>query len=70
MDYEKFYEDFIPKACLPNDYGGDLDTIEVLHQKQCKVLQEANELFYFEEKVLKYQFEDADIDGHECDTRL
>lgn len=71
MDWEKFYEDFIPKSCLPSDYGGELESIGVLHEKQKKVLRDLSELFYHEEKVMKFEYEDADIDEHdEFNTKL
>jgi CRAL/TRIO domain len=71
MDWEKFYQDYIPKSCLPSDYGGELDSIKVLHKKQCGVLEDINEFFYHDEKLLAFGYEDDDIDGHErCDTKL
>lgn len=37
MDWEEFYNR-VPKSSLSSDYGGDLESVEVLHQKQCKNL--------------------------------
>ncbi|XP_044739621.1 alpha-tocopherol transfer protein-like [Chrysoperla carnea] len=39
LDMEEFMEKHISKNCLPSDYGGDLDSIEVLHAKNCKELE-------------------------------
>lgn len=56
MDYEKFYEEFIPKSCLPSDYGGDLDSVEELHKKHKEVLMSLNEYFQLEEKQMNLEF--------------
>lgn len=49
MDYEKFYEDHIPKCCLPSDYGGDLESVKILQEKNKKVLLNMKEYFVLEE---------------------
>jgi hypothetical protein len=56
MDYEKFYEEHIPKSCLPSDYGGDLDSIEELHKKHKELLMSQNEYFLLEEKQMNLEF--------------
>lgn len=56
MDYEKFYEEIIPKACLPSDYGGDLESVEVLHTKHRATLMEMKEYFQLEEKQMNFEF--------------
>ena len=38
MDWEGFYKNRVPKSSLPSDYGGDLDSIEVLHKENCRNL--------------------------------
>jgi len=48
-DMEQFSEDFIPKRCLPADYGGDLPSIRVLHELNIKKLQEMESYFEAEE---------------------
>ena len=50
MDYEQFYKDYIPKSCLPSDFGGDLESVEVLHQKHCKEFQRLKPYFDWEEE--------------------
>lgn len=56
MDYEKFYEDHIPKHCLPSDYGGDLGSVEELNQQHKRKLMEMNEYFLLEEKQTNLEF--------------
>lgn len=63
MDMEKFYN-IIPRSCLPSEYGGDLESVDVLHDKQCKELRKMQEFFHHEGKLMRYEYEDADIDGH------
>lgn len=56
MDYEKFYEEHIPKSCLPSDYGGDLESVEILHRKNKKILMDMEEYFYLEELQMNLEF--------------
>lgn len=64
MDYEKFYEEWIPKSCLPSDYGGDLESIEDLQNKHRKSLLKMREYFLLEERMMNFEFEEYDFDGH------
>ena len=45
MDYEKFYNEVVPKSCLPSDFGGDLESVDKLHEKHCKEFLELREFF-------------------------
>lgn len=45
MEWEEFYKHGVPKSSLPSNYGGDLDTIEVLHAEHCKKLIELKGYF-------------------------
>ena len=56
MDYQKFYEEHIPKSCLPSDYGGDLESVEILHKKNKKILMDMEEYFYLEELQMNFEF--------------
>lgn len=56
MDYEKFYEEHIPKSCLPSDYGGDLESVEILREKSKKTLLSMNEYFFLEEMQKNLEF--------------
>lgn len=58
MDYEKFYREFIPKSCLPSDYGGDLESIEVLHNKQREAFMEMRDYFLMEEGQMNFEYDD------------
>jgi hypothetical protein len=50
MDYEKFYEEHIPKSCLPSDFGGDLESVEVLHENHCKEFKRLRDYYVEEEQ--------------------
>lgn len=58
MNMEKFYKDCIPKSCLPSDFGGDLESVEVLHQKHCQEFKRLQPYFNWEERqaALKLDF--------------
>ncbi|CAO1404823.1 unnamed protein product [Diamesa serratosioi] len=58
MNMEKFYKDHIPKSCLPSDFGGDLESVEVLHEKHCKEFKRLQPIFIWEEQqaALKLDF--------------
>jgi hypothetical protein len=50
MDYEKFYNKYIPKSCLPSDFGGDLESVEELHKKHCEEFTRLRPYFIAEEQ--------------------
>lgn len=56
MDYEKFYEECIPKSCLPSDYGGDLASVAELHKQTWKEMNEISEYFKLEERACNLEF--------------
>lgn len=56
MDFEKFFEEHIPKACIPSDYGGDLESVEELHSRHKALLMEMREYFELEEKQMNFEF--------------
>lgn len=62
MDYKKFYNECLPKSCLPSDYGGDLESIEVLHNEHRESLNKMRDFFLLEEKMFKFEFEGFDLD--------
>lgn len=47
---EKFYEDHIPKSSLPSDFGGNLESVEVLHKRHCEEFLRMRNFFLAEEK--------------------
>ena len=32
MDYEKFHQEYIPKSCLPSNFGGDLESLDEMQK--------------------------------------
>jgi RNAse (barnase) inhibitor barstar len=58
MNYEKFYQDFVPKSHLPSDYGGDLDSVEDLHKQQIREFMEMRDYFLMEEQQQNLQFDE------------
>lgn len=68
MDYEKFYEDCIPKSCLPSNYQGDLDDVDELHDRHRKSLLKLREYFLLEERLMNFEFEDYDFDAESVDV--
>lgn len=61
IDYEKFYEECLPKSCLPSDYGGELDSIDQLHKQHRQSLLEMREVFLLEERMFNLEFEGYDF---------
>ncbi|CAG9805867.1 unnamed protein product [Chironomus riparius] len=58
MDYEKFYENEIPKSHLPKEYGGTLGTLDELQAETTKKLMDLRDYFILEEKQRELEFED------------
>ena len=56
MDYEKFYEECIPKSSLPSDYGGDLASVAELRDKSWNELNRVSEYFKWEERASNLEF--------------
>lgn len=65
MDYEKFYKECIPKSCLPSDYGGDLESVEEMHNKQRETLMELRDYFIMEEGQMNAKFDEFAVDYDE-----
>jgi hypothetical protein len=58
MDFNQdFFEKFLPKSSMPEDYGGDLPSISQLHEKNCELLCSFKEYFELEEKHMMHQLE-------------
>ena len=49
LDYEEFFEKYVPRHCMPSDYGGDLPSFDELHSKNVKSLVSMKEYYYLEE---------------------
>ncbi|XP_066583297.1 alpha-tocopherol transfer protein-like [Prorops nasuta] len=51
-DVSDVYE-HIPQKCLPKDFGGDLESLESLHDQHCKKLDELRDYFIEEENLYR-----------------
>lgn len=49
INYEDFYNKWIPKGCLPSDFGGDLPTVAEMHADFRKELDDLRDYFLAEE---------------------
>lgn len=58
IDYEKFYKNCIPRSHLPSDFGGDLESVKELHEKQRKTLLKMRDYFFYEEMQANLDFDD------------
>lgn len=65
-DLESFYKEHIPKSNLPSDYGGDLESIEVLHNRQRAELMEMREYFLMEERQINFEYDKFADEWDEC----
>lgn len=50
MNFEQFYQQYIPKKCLPRDYGGFLPSTHELHLENVQLLASMTNYFAAEEK--------------------
>jgi len=46
INYEGFYQKWIPKECLPSDFGGDLPTVVEMHTDFRKKFDEMRDYFF------------------------
>ncbi|KAJ6642975.1 Alpha-tocopherol transfer protein-like [Pseudolycoriella hygida] len=53
INYEDFYTKWIPKECLPSDFGGDLPTVAEMHNNFRKDLEALHGYFLAEEAQRK-----------------
>ena len=58
LDFEEFFEKYIPRHCMPADYGGELPHIEVLHSRNIENLVKQKEYFHLEEHHFKQRFDE------------
>lgn len=68
MNYEKFYKEYLPRSCLPAEYGGHLQTSMELHKIHRQSLVEMREYFLFEERVMNFELEEYDFDAEDDDN--
>jgi hypothetical protein len=57
---EKFYKDCIPKSSLPSDFGGDCESVEVLHKRHCEEMIKLRNYFVAEEKQASGFYDSSD----------
>ncbi|XP_055611347.1 alpha-tocopherol transfer protein-like [Uranotaenia lowii] len=48
---DKLYDEWIPRSCLPSDYGGELKSVAELHQDHIKKFEQMQPFFIAEERV-------------------
>lgn len=49
MNMEDFHEKYIPKSCLPEDYGGELPCTRILNEINTERLRKLKSYFEAEE---------------------
>lgn len=52
-DYDVLHQNFIPKSCLPSDFGGELQSAEELHKQHSKEFVKLRNYFVQDEKEAK-----------------
>lgn len=52
-NYEAFHRDFVPRSCLPSDFGGELKTAEEMHKDHNKEFTRLRNFFIADEKEAK-----------------
>jgi hypothetical protein len=58
LDYEKFHKEYIPKKCLPKNYGGLLPSVKKLHDLQRRTFLNLRDYFLYEEKQSNFYFDE------------
>lgn len=57
INWEDFYQNHVPRSCLPCDYGGDLESVEVLSKKNLESWKNSKEYFRYDEELI-FGFDD------------
>lgn len=57
MDWDEFYKNHVPKSHLPSNYGGDLPSIQKLHEKNREILLQFKSYFNAEERQVQGKFD-------------
>lgn len=57
---EKFYKECIPRSSLPSDFGGDCESVEVLHKRHCEEMIKLRNYFVNEEKQANGFYDSSD----------
>jgi hypothetical protein len=61
LSMEDFHRDFLAASCLPVEYGGDLESIEILHSRNREDLMQMREYFSIEERLMNFELEGCDL---------
>ena len=67
MNFEEFFMKFIPRSHMPSDYGGDLPSVEELHDKNRELLIEMRDYFLFEENQTNFKYEELVMEASSDD---
>jgi hypothetical protein len=65
LDLETFHKECVPKSHLPMDYGGELESVKELQQKQRQTFKDMKDYFLYEEMQSECKF-DEHVDEY-CD---
>lgn len=68
MDWEDFYKNHVPRSCLPSDYGGDLESVEVLSKQNLELWKKHKEYFRYDEELTFGFDEEANNDADDEDS--
>lgn len=52
MDWDDFYQNHVPRSCLPSNYGGDLESLEVLSAKNLESWKKHKSYFRYDEELI------------------
>lgn len=58
---DKFYKDVMPMDYMPSDYGGTLESVELMHEKDVNHLKDLKPYFDDEEVWRKKSIENGKI---------
>ena len=61
LDYNEFYEKYVPRHCMPSDYGGSLPSFDELHSKNVETLMSMKQYYYLEELHCKSVIENSSL---------
>lgn len=64
---DDFFNNHIPRSHLPSDYGGDLESCDVLNEKTREKLIDMREYFLFEENQMNLKLEHLAEDDNNND---
>jgi hypothetical protein len=66
LDWDNFNLNHIPKTHMPKDYFGDLESVEILHEKSYEKMLTLEDYFKAEEKLI-YDPQDEEDDDRDQD---